>query len=213
MKGVKLGGVNPPREVRVAPVGNDDGLAGGVRRAEEVAAVLRQQFFCAQHKVFGVFADPRMVQADMIGHKIQHQPHALRGNALAKRRQPLAATDCLVYGVSADGIGRANDILWRHVGQHCAVFVDVVQGAGTAFFAAMPDAHQPHRVGVGLGQRVNFRLGDIGQGDALLVALRKCVQPYKGVDLVDNGVLGPGRGHKRSQNKALMLAIIQTAVW
>jgi len=197
VEGVELGGVGPDREIGIAPVGEYLVMAGGWSQ-KEVIGLAVHVLARAVDETLGVGFQPGMVHGDVVGHEVQHQPQSARGQPLAQGRQLVAPAEVRIDLVAVDGIGRADDILRRKVGQGAAIFslkVRVFLGDDAPGRAALPHTHQPNGVETPGCQRVQVGIRHAAQRDRPPVNPAERVQPGPGVDLVNQGVVAPGGVH------------------
>ena len=192
---VDLRGVRPGGEVWVAPVREDAPLRPG----KEYLWMLHQVAACALQQAVRCGEQPIMVAGHVIGHKVEDQLQPALGQARPQRRQRIRPAQAGINRVLAHGVGRPDDILGREIGQGAAAFSQQAalgQGLLPPGGAALPDAHQPHRVEAPGGQRVERLVGHGAQCDRFLPGGAQAVQPRPGVDLVDQRAgLPGGRGH------------------
>ena len=99
---VDLEGVGPAREVRIAPVGDHAGTVVG-RYPQIVVGFPRQVVGAALHVEFRMRAHPRMIERGVIGHEVEHEPHAAPGQPRPEPRERVGAAEVAVNDVLPDG--------------------------------------------------------------------------------------------------------------
>jgi hypothetical protein len=80
MSVVHLRGVLPGREERIAPVGDDEAAA----RPEEGLGMARDVVLGAADVRMRALREQRMVGRGVVGDEVEHEPHAVRGEARAE---------------------------------------------------------------------------------------------------------------------------------
>src|SRR5215469_10359967 len=96
-----------------------------------------------------MFAYPRMVWRNMVGHKIENQPHAALGEFPSRHGETLGASKTLVDDIAPHAIGRSHVVSRNKIGQRLTetlLQIPVLIGDGNACGTAFPDAHQPHTI-------------------------------------------------------------------
>jgi hypothetical protein len=134
-----------------------------------------------------------VLDGDVVRDVVEQQADAASRQLLAGDREPDVATEVVVDGVAADGVGRAGHVRGREVRQELAGLIGPhlacpMGGVGTA----LPHPHQPHGIGRRRQDRVPHRGRDVGEGDAAGEAPAELVEPHPGVDLQDGRVGRPG---------------------
>ena len=76
-----------------------------------------QVLFGAGDVIFGVLLDPGVIQAGVIGDKIEHQPQATLPEPLAQAGQSGIAAQILMHRVAGDGETGSGDVLFAQVRQ------------------------------------------------------------------------------------------------
>ena len=190
VEGVELEHVGPGRKVRVAAAGKD--LSPD---SNERGGVFAQVLVVSLNEILGMRGRPGMVGGHVVGHEIEDQPQASLREHFAGSREPRGTAEVLVDDVAAHAIGRADIVLCRKVGKGPAEILQealVPHGDFNPGRAPLPDAHEPHGVEAKGGNRIPLLGRHRGEIHRPLVFLAEFTQPDPGVDLVDDGMFGPG---------------------
>ena len=142
-----------------------------------------------------MIADPGMVRRDVVRDEIEDQAQpALREHG-PRGGKSLRPAELFIDDVAAHAVGRADIVLRRKVGKGSPEILKeplVAHGDRDSGGAALPDAHEPHGIEAAGGDRVPLLLRHRGRDRRPLVFPAQITQPDPGVDLVDDGMLGPG---------------------
>src|SRR5271169_5493075 len=154
LKRVELQHIRPRWKVRV-PATREHCLICLDKGRRVVAGILGASL----NEILRMLAYPRMVRRNMVGHKVQDQPHAALGKLIASSGQSFRSSQMLVNHVSTYAIGRTDVILSTEIRQRppkiChKVFVPVSNG--DARRAALPYPHQPHGIEAVRGYGIPF---------------------------------------------------------
>ena len=113
---VELQRVHPSGEIGIAPIGQDPRAVIGLdpivvprRRGQRLLAALDIEI--------GMRLDPGMIERGVVGHEIEHEPQAARGEPGAERGQRGLPAQRLIDLVGADGKARAADVVFRQIRQ------------------------------------------------------------------------------------------------
>ena len=140
--------------------------------------------------------------ATWFGTKSRIRPKPSPGERDPRRGEAGRAAQPGVDRVVADAVRRPDDVVGCVVGERGPEAGDEIvvrQGDGHPRGAALPHAHQPHRIEPGRGDGVPFLLGHTGQVDGTTGSDAQLVEPRPGVDLVQErmGRRQPARCHGR----------------
>lgn len=136
-----------------------------------------------------------MIAGDVVGREVEDEAHAALGQLGARHAQTVVAAQGGVGAVAAHGIGRADHVFGRPVGQdgvELLAALRVIQIDLGTEGAALPDAHQPDGVEAEISQLIPGSSGHIGQGDRPAILAAQFAQPEPGIDLVDDWTGGQG---------------------
>ena len=147
----------------------------------------------AAQEAVGPVGQPGVVRGDMVGHVVEEQAEAPLGELPARRRQRDGTAEAVVDDVVAHAVRRADHVLGAEVRQRRAVAgveTGILERDVQAGRAALPHAHEPHRVDAQRGERVPGRARHLVEPQRAAPVAPEPLEPHRGVDLVDGG---PGR--------------------
>ncbi len=110
LKRIHLQDILPSREVRISPTRKNTFSYHGVRNG-----IVPDIVKIPSNKVFGMLADPRMIQREMVGNKIEQQAEAPPGKFLTGAGQTLRATEALIDYIAPDAVGRSYIVFWLEI--------------------------------------------------------------------------------------------------
>lgn len=183
---IELENIAPGREVRIATVGEKDGL-GGRFLQKESGRVLAKVILRTANVIFRMRGNPRMVGRGVIGDEIENEADATGAELFAGVVEVGPGADAGFGLILTDGIGRADDLTEFPTREGLVEFgetgwVSLEKTATNG--AAFPDAHEPDEIEAEAGDCVPFRRRDVAQGDAARIFRREFFQPRPGVDFV-----------------------------
>src|SRR5262249_51763175 len=153
---VELQRVRPAREVRIAPVGEQQVTL----RSLDPRIVLGracQVRFRSVDVVVGVGLHPGMIETGVVGDEIEEQPEAACVEPLAKTGESGIPSELAMNGVTRDGKTRTWDVCVTEVRQCFLKFLAPLRvGAGDAppGLPGLPDAQAPDPVETPLGEAI-----------------------------------------------------------
>ena len=137
------------------------------------AIVLRlrgESLLAALDVEIGMRLGPRMIERGVVGHEIEHEPQAARGEPGAERGQRRLAAQRLVDLVGADGEARSADIVLRQIRQRrpeLGLPGRIAARYGPARRARPPHAQEPDPVEAATREIIQGGIIDSGEGDRL----------------------------------------------
>ena len=191
---VHLGRVLPGREVGIAPVREDEAPA----RPEEGLGTARDVVLGAVDVRLRALGEQRVVGRGVVGHEVEHQAHAVGGEARAQRGQGGGAAEVGRDLVARNGVRGPDDVAVGQVGQRAAIgHAQPGVGAGEADRgqARRPDSHQPHGIEAQGRDPLDLLRRNGVEGQAPTGARGQLAHPNPGVDLVEERVPGPAIRH------------------
>ena len=136
---------------------------------------------------------PGMIDGDVVGHEIEHQPDALSRQAIAKVRQRRFTAQIGAHLVAPDGKAGPANIFGCEIRNQRRRLVHqpgIRPGQLRPDLTALPNAEQPHPLEAALRQLINSRLRHVGQRGGPAVPHSSLPQPHPGVDLIEQGMIG-----------------------